>query len=102
MRNIIILNFVFQKKEDDHQITNFKVKAPKAIDYGRLFYYFINDYNDKHPNGKIKYLDDKEQPFGWYFYTKPKWFGSSKYIDPEVAIDANNIKDGETIICQRI
>jgi Type VI secretion system, TssN len=102
MRNIIILNFVFQKKEDDNQITNFKVKAPKAIDYGRLFYYFINDYNEKNPTGKIKYVDEKDQPFGWYFYTKPKWFGSSQYIDPELAIDANNIKDGETIICQRI
>ncbi|WP_310557564.1 TssN family type VI secretion system protein [Flavobacterium sp.] len=102
MRNIIILNLVFQKKEDDNQIINFKVKAPKAIDYGRLFYYFINDYNEKNPVDKIKYVDDKDQPYGWYFYTKPKWFGSSQYIDPEVAIDANNVKDGETIICQRI
>ena len=102
MRNVIILNFVFQKKEDDNQFINFKVKAPKAIDYGRLFYYFINDYNDKNPLGKIKYLDHKDQPYGWYFHTKPKWFGSSQYIDPDIAIDANNIKEGETIICQRI
>jgi Type VI secretion system, TssN len=102
MRNIIILNLVFQKKENDNQIINFKVKAPKAFDFGRLFYYFINDYNEKNPTAKINYVDGKDQPFGWYFYTKPKWFGSSDYIDPEVAIDTNNIKDGETIICQRI
>jgi hypothetical protein len=102
MRNIIILNLVFQKKSDDKQIINFKVKAPKTFEYGRLFYYFINDYNEKNPNSPIKHLDDNEQPFGWYFYTKPKWFGSSDYIDPELAIDTNNIKDGETIICQRI
>jgi Type VI secretion system, TssN len=102
MRNIIILNLVFQKKEDDNQIINFKVKAPRAFDFGRLFYYFINDYNEKNPTSKINYVDSKDQPFGWYFYTKPKWFGSSDYIDPEVAIDNNNIKDGETIICQRI
>ena len=102
MRNIIILNLVFQKKENENQIINFKVKAPKAFDFGRLFFYFINDYNDKNPNSKINFLDDKEQPFGWYFYTKPKWFGSSEYIDPDLGIDTNNIKDGETIICQRI
>ena len=102
MRNIIILNLVFQKKANDSQIINFKVKAPKAIDFGRLFYYFINDYNEKNPAGQVKYIDEKEQPYGWYFYTKPKWFGSSEYIDPEIAIDNNNIKDGETIICQRI
>lgn len=102
MRNIIILNLVFQKKANENQITNFKVKAPKAFDFGRLFFYFINDYNDKNPNSKIIFLDNKEQPFGWYFYTKPKWYGSSDYIDPDLAIDTNNLKDGETIICQRI
>jgi Type VI secretion system, TssN len=102
MRNVIVLNLVFQKKANDKQIINFKVKAPKAFEYGRLFYYFINDYNEKNPNGKINFLDDKEQPFGWYFHTKPKWFGASEYIDPDEGIDTNNIKDGETIICQRI
>jgi hypothetical protein len=102
MRNIIILNLVFQKKANDKQIINFKVKAPKAFEYGRLFYYFINDYNEKNPNGQIKFLDDNQQPYGWYFHTKPKWFGSAQYIDPEIAIDTNNIKDGATIICQRI
>ena len=102
MRNIIILNFVFQKKENDTQMINFKVKAPRAFEFGKLFYYFINDYNEKNPNSKIHYLDKKGEPYGWYFYTKPKWFGSSEYIDPDHAIDMNNITDGETIICQRI
>lgn len=102
MRNIIILNLVFQKKPNDKHIINFKVKAPRAFEFGRLFYYFINDYNEKNPNGKIDFLDDKQQPYGWYFHTKPKWFGSAEYIDPELAIDTNNIKDGATIICQRI
>lgn len=102
MRNIIILNLVFQKRANDNQIINFKVKAPRAIDFGRLFYYFINDYNEKNPNSQINFVDEKNQPYGWYFYTKPKWFSSSEYIDPELAIDTNNIKDGATIICQRI
>ena len=102
MKNIIILNLVFQKKATDTQIINFKVKAPRAIDFGRLFYYFINDYNEKNPNSQIHFVDEKNQPYGWYFYSKPKWFSSSEYIDPELAIDTNNIKDGATIICQRI
>ena len=102
MRNIIIVNLVFTKKANDSTIINFKVKAPRAFDFGKLFYYFINDYNEKNPNSQVHFLDDKNQPFGWYFYTKPKWFSSSEYIDPDLAIDTNNIKDGETIICQRI
>ncbi len=102
MRNIVILNLVFQKRATDNHIINFKVKAPRAIDFGRLFYYFINDYNDKNPNSLIHFLDNKNEPFGWYFHTKPEWFSSSTYIDPELSIDTNNIKDGATIICQRI
>ncbi|TPD65439.1 TssN family type VI secretion system protein [Flavobacterium microcysteis] len=102
MRNIIIVNLVFTKKANDSTIINFKVKAPRAFDFGKLFYYFINDYNEKNPNSQVRFLDDKNQPYGWYFYTKPKWFSSSDYIDPELAIDTNNIKDGATIICQRI
>ncbi len=102
MRNVIIVNLVFQKKASEKQIINFKVKAPRAFEFGKLFYYFINDYNEKHPNNRIHYLDEKNEPYGWYFYTKPKWFGASVYIDPELAVDTNNIIDGETIICQRI
>jgi len=102
MRNVIILNLIFQKNEDDQHIINFKVKAPRGFEFGRLFYYFINDYNEKNPNSRIHYLDSKNEPYGWYYYTKPKWFGSSDYIDPELPIDTNNIKDGDTIICQRI
>ena len=102
MRNIIILNLVFQKKDGDKHITNFKVKAPRAFEFGRLFYYFINDYNEKNPNSQIHYLDNNGEPYGWYFYSKPAWFSASTYIDTEHAIDTNNIKDGETIICQRI
>ncbi|RZJ70713.1 TssN family type VI secretion system protein [Flavobacterium sp.] len=102
MRNIIILNLVFQKKDGDKHIINFKVKAPRAFEFGRLFYYFINDYNEKNPNSQIHYLDSAREPYGWYFYTKPQWFSGSNYIDPDLAIDTNNLKDGQTIICQRI
>jgi len=102
MRNIIILNLVFQKKDGDKQIINFKVKAPRAFEFGRLFYYFINDYNEKNPTSQIHYLDAAREPYGWYFYTKPQWFSGSNYIDPDLAIDTNNLKDGQTIICQRI
>lgn len=102
MRNVIIVNLIFQKKANEKQIINFKVKAPRAFEFGKLFYYFINDYNEKNPNSRIHFVDEANEPYGWYFYTKPKWFGSSEYIDPELAVDTNNIKDGETIICQRI
>ncbi|UGU17169.1 TssN family type VI secretion system protein [Sinomicrobium kalidii] len=102
MRNVILLNLVFHKKPNDRHIINFKVKAPRAMEFGRLFYYFINDYNDKHPNSQIHFTDAKNEPYGWYFHSRPKWFGSTNHIDPEESVDSNDMKDGDTIICQRI
>ncbi|WP_461532415.1 TssN family type VI secretion system protein [Sinomicrobium sp.] len=102
MRNMILLNLVFQKKPNDRHMINFKVKAPRAMEFGRLFYYFINDYNDKHPNSQIHFKDDKNEPYGWYFHTKPRWFSSTDHIDPDESVDRNDMKDGNTIICQRI
>jgi len=102
MRNIVLLSLIFQKKESSKDIINFKVKAPRAMDFGRLFYYFINDYNEKHPNGKIHYSDENKEPYGWYFYSKPKWFNAARHIDPDETVDSNNLKDSTTIICQRI
>ncbi|MBC9798008.1 TssN family type VI secretion system protein [Sinomicrobium weinanense] len=102
MRNVILLNLVFHKKPTDRHIINFKVKAPRAMEFGRLFYYFINDYNDKHPNSQIHFTDSKNEPYGWYFHSKPKWFSSANHIDPDESVDRNDMKDGDTIICQRI
>ncbi|RAV29768.1 TssN family type VI secretion system protein [Sinomicrobium soli] len=102
MRNMILLNLVFHKKPNDRHMINFKVKAPRAMEFGRLFYYFINDYNDKHPNSQIYFKDGKNEPYGWYFHTKPRWFSSTNHIDPDESVDRNDMKDGDTIICQRI
>jgi len=102
LKNMIVVNFMFYKSVEENHITSFKAKAPKDMNFGRLFFFFINDYNHKKTTTKIELTENSGDPYGWYFYNKPKWYGASKHINSDLTIEQNNLKDGDTIICQRI
>lgn len=102
LNNMIVLNFMFHKNTREEHMTRFKAKAPKEMDFGRLFYLFINDYNGKKATSKIELTEDSGDSYGWYFYLKPKWYGSSKHIDSGMSVEKNNLEDGDVVVCQRI
>lgn len=100
--SLLVVSFVFHKKMNDPEITTFRAKAPSHMVFGRLFYYFVNDYNDRHREGPIEFLDQEDHPHGWVFYHKPNWLSVKRYIDPEQIITDNHIRENSIIICQRI
>ncbi|HEA21173.1 hypothetical protein LCGC14_1560950 [marine sediment metagenome] len=102
LNNMIVVNFMFLKNTKEQQMTSFKAKAPKNMNFGRLFYFFINDYNDKKTTSKIETTEDSGSPYGWYFYTKPKWYGTTEHIDSELSVDKNNLEEGDVVVCHRI
>ncbi len=98
----LVVGFEFKKKKEDKSMTTFRAKAPKEMVFGKLFYYFINDYNHRNPDEKIEYLDEHEKPLGWIFYFKPKMFGKIRYIDPEETNSFNLVKENSVIVCKRV
>ena len=104
LENPLVISFEFNKGNDHEEVSNFRLKAPERMEFGKLFYFFINDYNERHPNGKIKYLEDdkKGEPCGWIFYTRPNWYGKQKYINYNKTIQGNNIEEDDIIICKRV
>ncbi|WP_452226440.1 TssN family type VI secretion system protein [Lacinutrix cladophorae] len=102
--NPAVISFEFQKKHEINEITNFRIKAPENMEFGKLFYFFINDYNERHPESTIEYLDPNNmQPQEWVFYFKPKnWFGSVKHINYEKTVVNNSINENDVIVCKRI
>ena len=88
--------------EKTSELSNFRLKAPEKMAFGKLFYFFINDYNDRHPENKIVYINSENEPHGWVFYRKPKWYLGMKYIDYARTVDSNGIKEDNVIICQRV
>lgn len=102
LKNLLIISFEFQKQTDDRHYTNFRAKAPVDMEFGQLFYYFINDYNERHPNNRIQYLNNIGTPFGWIFYKKPKWHTIfTQYIGTDSTIFMNNIRENDIIVCNR-
>ncbi|WP_025739943.1 TssN family type VI secretion system protein [Aquimarina pacifica] len=101
LANPLVISFEFNKGKNLDQISNFRLKAPEKMEFGKLFYFFINDYNERHPEEEIQFLDRQNNPFGWIFYTKPSWFRGQKHIDFTRTVEANNIKEDDVIICRR-
>jgi len=102
MDSPLVVGFEFKKRANDDELTSFRAKAPREMVFGKLFYYFINDYNDRNPDEKIEFIDKMEKPFNWIFYHKPGWFGNIRYIDPEDTNSFNFIKENSVIVCKRV
>lgn len=101
--NPAVISFEFQKAFDDKTITNFRIKAPENMEFGKLFYFFINDYNERHPESTVQFLDpNTQEPQLWNFYFKPNWYGSSTHIDYTRTVIGNNIKENDVIVCTRV
>jgi len=102
LENPLVISFEFQKKKDLPDITNFRVKAPENMEFGKLFYFFINDYNERHPESEIDYIDETTQePNGWIFYRKPNWIRSLRHINFSKTVAGNEILEDYVIVCQR-
>ena len=102
LKNLLVISFEFKKGINDSSITNFRAKAPVDMDFGQLFYYFINDYNERHPDSKIQYVNGSGEPNGWIFYKKHRWNTlTTQYVDAGKTIFNNHIKENDVIICNR-
>lgn len=102
LKNLLVISFVFQKQISDPHYTNFRAKAPVDMEMGELFYYFINDYNERHPHDKIEFINDSGEPYGWVFYKKPPFYTfQTRYIDADKTIYNSGIKENTEIICSR-
>mgnify|MGYP001294781377 CR=1 FL=1 len=103
LENPIVISFIFPKNEESPEQTTFRAKAPVGMKLSRLFYFFINDYNSRHPEGTISFLDSNRAPYGWIFMkVKNKFFNLKDGMDPDISIYANEIRENDVLICKRI
>jgi hypothetical protein len=102
LSQIEVVQFVFSKNPQDTTQTNFTSKAPLNMTLGQLFFIFINDYNDKNAQHPIEYLKSAQEPFGWLFYRKKKWFNQKHFFDADLSFHNNSIKPNEFIYAVRV
>ncbi len=101
-KELIVITLVFQKSHDSLNRTEFRARAPIRIDFGRMFYFFVNDYNLRNIDSPINMVGEDGTAQNWVFYLKPAWYGTSKYVDPKLPLYMNGIEENSVIICERV
>jgi hypothetical protein len=103
MENPVVISFVFKKRNNDTESTTFRAKAPEAMSLGRLFYFFINDYNSRHPEGPISFTGIENEPDRWIFFKiRSKLLNIRSALNPEDSISGCKIRENDVITCERI
>lgn len=99
-----LISLILFKKITSDVESHFKVRAPGKMVVGDFFYFFLESNENKSPDSEIDYINKYNQSYGWLFYVKSRWniiFGK-KYLDPELTVAENNIKENSVIVCERV
>ena len=102
MGSPVVISFVFRKNDHSPEETTFRAKAPQGMKLGRLFYFFINDYNSRHPESNVSFVDENNQPYEWIFFKlRNKFLNLRTALDPDDSILICRIKENDVLVCNR-
>ncbi len=102
LNKMFLLDIEFSKNPSDTTISNFKAKAPLEMNFSDWFVSFIANYNMKFEESPIQYSNYEGEPHGWIFYTKGNFFTGKKYIDPDITIKENKLKENIAVVAKRV
>lgn len=97
-----VISFRFKKKGVRSKFTELKAKAPAHLQFGKLYYFFIEDYVDKMPEERVDFIDKADDPYRWIFYHRRGLFRLKFYIDPKISVEQNLLKENSMVHCIRI
>ena len=72
------------------------------MNFSDWFVSFIANYNMKFEDSPIQYSNYEGEPHGWIFYTKGNFFTGKKYIDPDITIKDNKLKENIAVVAKRV
>ncbi len=99
MKDLVVFTLLVYKNEESAVYTTFRAKGPTRLDFGRLFYNFVLDYNYRHPDDEIMYEHPDGTPYEWAFFLQSKWYERNKYVDPDFPLYMNGIEENSVILC---
>jgi len=100
MRDLVVFTFLMDKDRHAKKYSVYRAKGPTRVDFGRLFYNFIIDYNERHSEDQIE-IEGPNGLYSWVFFLQPKWYEATKYIDPDYTLYMNGIEENSVIFCMR-
>ncbi len=99
---LILVEIELRKNIKDTTESNLKVKALRDMILSDWFYSIIQDYNYRQPESPIETKDANGETYEWQFFVKPSWYRDRRYLDPEMTISENKIRENLVIIADRV
>jgi hypothetical protein len=56
----------------------------------------------KFPRAGVQHQSEDGEAFGWIFYLKPSFFKRKQFINPDISVEANQIKEQYTVFARRV
>ncbi len=97
----ILLHFRLTKNMYRPSYTRFTVRAPMNMKVSDVFHYFLHHYNQQHPDDPIM-ANTKNDPFGWYFYTRPAWWKKKEIVNPNISVYRNQLYENVLVYAKRV
>jgi hypothetical protein len=98
---ILVIGLEMAKVPGDLRKTYFRAKVPETMKLCDFVFHFINDYNERHPNTPIAYMDADYEADGWIFHTGGNWRKGFGVLNPEFSIRENEVQENTVIFCER-
>lgn len=98
----IVMDVEIFRKVDDPASERITGKASEDVIFGQWFQRMIDDCNLKSPSSPIVYKNEGGAYYEWVFYTKPSFFKRRFYIDPDLTLADNRLKQHDVIIAKRV
>lgn len=92
--NIKVSNKYFDLNEESNSVT-----LPGHVSFGKLFSRFINNRSEIE---LYELKDENDNPYGWEFFIESIGGLFKHYIDPNLTLRENKIKQNATIVARRI
>jgi len=102
--NVILLKFSFFRTYEDTTMIVLQAKVPLRIEFKKAFAHVISEHNGNPKNygQQIQLINEYETPDGWEFFVEEKGlFWSNGYIDPDLTVRENELKENELVMCNR-
>jgi hypothetical protein len=93
--NSLFFQIAMKAAANDAEVTEFSVTLPARLTTGEMFCRFLHDQQ-----GRVEATGKNQQPYGWQFYVKTWW--GKRPINATTSLTGNNVKEGDTIIIERI
>lgn len=84
------------------KIQKSKFRGGIRVEVGKMVAFWMSYWNETDPGNTIEVEDEYGQAYGWNFYVKPKWYEGQRFLDPDLTIAENDLKDGDIIIAERV